>query len=463
LTVDTPDEAHNERAKRLANRSSDQLASFIFKLAQDIDGVDERIEAFLASDNSQKAAQLAKRQLMAFRRSRKIYDYRRAHELSGHLDQFLDLVETAVLPADSSAAFHLIVKFIECDAHAIESADDSDGTVGGVFQRACGLFARAAKNLPSMYVLPVLQRLLAANDYGTRDYLLDGVGEFLDRPHLDAFMAETRAAIAAGGESARRSRCHLQSIAESIQDPVLFEEATYAGREHELPPNVAVDVARHFLEAGRPNEALEKLPPSAEGLHGFTSDYLELRVRILQALGDAEGLRPTLWARFAHEPSRETLRELLAAEPPDTRASKLDAAFEHVRGRLPPQGQAEFFAEVGELNAAASVIVGAPNKLNGDHYDGLVALAEQLEMAYPLAASLAYRALLDSILRRAAPKSYYHGGRYWRIMHELSGRIDDWKGLEPHLAYRERIGREHARKTAFWRAVKQELWSAVGK
>jgi hypothetical protein len=48
-------------------------------------------------------------------------------------------------------------------------------------------------------------------------------------------------------------------------------------------------------------------------------------------------------------------------------------------------------------------------------------------------------------------------------MHELSGRIDDWKGLEPHLAYRERIGREHARKTAFWRAVKQELWSAVGK
>ncbi len=163
--MDTPDEAHNERARRLANRSSNQLASFILKLAQDVDGVNARVEAFLASDNSQKAAQLVKHHLAAFRRSRKFYDYRRAHELTGHLDQILDLVETAVLPADSSAAFHLLVKFIECDGHAIESADDSDGTVGGVFRRACGLFARAAKNLPSMYVLPVLQRLLAANDY----------------------------------------------------------------------------------------------------------------------------------------------------------------------------------------------------------------------------------------------------------------------------------------------------------
>lgn len=463
MTVDTPSEAQNDRAKQLAHRSSDQLASFILKLAHDVDGVDERVEALLASDNSQKATQLVKRHLTTFRRSRKFYDYRRAHELTGHLDQILDLVETAVLPADSSAAFHLIVKFIECDGHAIESADDSDGTVGGVFQRACGVFARAAKNLPSMHVLPVLRRLLAANDYGTRDHLLDGVGEFLDRTHLDAYMAETRAAIAAGGESARRSRCQLQSIAESIQDPLLFEEATYAGRDHELPPNVAVDVARHFLEAGRPGEALEKLPPSAEGLRGFTSEYLELRVRILQAMGDAETLRPALWARFAHEPSRETLREVLAAEAPDTRSSKRDAAFDHVRVRLPPQGQAQFFAEVGELNVAASIILDAPGKLDGDRYDGLVPLAEQLETAYPLAASLVYRALLDSILRRAAPKSYHYGGRYWRIIHELSGRIDDWKGLEPHLAYRERIGKEHARKTAFWRAVKLELWSASRK
>lgn len=453
----------SERGRQLAKRSPAELASFILKLAQDVDGVDQRVQALLASDNSQMAVQLARSQLMAFRRSRRFYDYSRADELSSHLGQILDLIETAVLPADSSAGFHLIVKFVESDGHAMESADDSDGTIGAVFHRACGLFAQAAKRLPSMYVLPVLQRLLAANEYGTRDHLLDGVGEFLDQAHLAAFMDEARATIAAGGDSGQRSRHHLQSIAESVQDPVLFEEATRAGREQALPPYVAMDVARHFLEAGRPREALERLPPSPEGMRGFTSEYLELRVRILQALGDVETLRPALWARFTAEPSRETLRGLLAGEPPETRASRRDAAFRQVRLRLPPQTQAEFFAEVGELESSAAIIVGAPEKLNGDHYDGLVPLAEQLETAYPLAASLAYRALLDSILRRGAPKSYHYGGRYWRIIHELSGRIDDWKGVEPHLAYRERIGRDHARKTAFWRAVKLEQWSAARK
>jgi thioredoxin-like negative regulator of GroEL len=245
-----------------------------------------------------------------------------------------------------------------------------------------------------------------------------------------------------------------------MHDPVLFEEATFAGQEQDLPPNAAIDVARQYLDAGRPSEALEKLPKDIKGLHGFASDYLELRVRILQALGDAEALRPALWARFAFEPSSETLRELLGAEPADTRAARRKEALEQARKRLPPEGQAEFFAEIGELDAAASIILSAPGRLNGDHYDGLVPLAERLETMYPLAASLVYRALLDSILCRAAPKSYRYGGRYWRIIHELSGRIADWNGLESHLAYRERIGKDHARKSAFWRAVKQELLCA---
>ena len=181
-------------------------------------------KAFLASDSGEKSAQLARRHLKAFRRSREFYDYHRASELVDRLEQILDLIENAVLPANPSDAFRLIVQFIECDRQTFEKADDSDGIVGGVFRRACDLFARAAKITPSSDVLPTLQRLLAANDFGARDHLLDGVGEFLDRPHLDAFIEETRAAIAIGGDSALRSRCHLKSIAESIRDPVFLRK-----------------------------------------------------------------------------------------------------------------------------------------------------------------------------------------------------------------------------------------------
>jgi hypothetical protein len=96
---------------------------------------------------------------------------------------------------------------------------------------------------------------------------------------------------------------------------------------------------------------------------------------------------------------------------------------------------------------------------------GIVAASESLPEGGETTVQrfIVYRALLDSILRRGAPKSYHYGGRYWRVIHELSGRIDDWKGLEPHLANRERIGQEHARKTAFWRAVKLEQWPPARK
>ena len=118
---------------------------------------------------------------------------------------------------------------------------------------------------------------------------------------------------------------------------------------------------------------------------------------------------------------------------------------------------AEFFAEIGELAEAAAVVVGAPGELNGDMYFGLVPLAEKLEPAHPLAASLAYRALLESILSRGQSKYYHHGARYWVLLLQIGPWVADWKGFESEVEYRERIGREHPRKTAFWRAAKEAM------
>lgn len=446
------------RVEQLTTFGAERLASFIIKLGSEVEGVDERIEAFLVSDKSEDAAKLAKRLMASLRRSRHFYGYARAAELSGRLAQILDVVETAVLPVSPSTALRLVVRFMDGEDHAFESADDSDGVIGDVFRRACGLFVEAAKSLPSAYTLPVLKELLAEDHYGVRYHLLKGVGQFLDKAHLEAFISETQALLSAGGEPANEARLHLLAIAESIGDPVLYERATYAGRERGMPPNVAVDVARHYLEAGRPREALGRLPDSADGLHAFTHDYLDLRVRILTELGDSDALRAALWARFVCAPSRDTYGQMLAAEPPESRDTLRNAALEEVRGRLPPQDQSEFFAEIGDLETCASIILSAPEKLNGDIYFFLVPMAKRLEAAHPLAAYLVYRALLESILRRAVPKTYHHAARYWEIIRTLGSRIEDWRGLEPLQAFRERIGREHARKKAFW--VKVEVVSS---
>jgi hypothetical protein len=441
------------RADQLTNFGAKRLAKFILKLGSEVEGVDERIEVFLVSDKSEDAAQLAKQLTASLRRSRQFYGYARASELAGRLAQVLDIIDTAVLPVSPATALKLIVRFMEGEDHAFESADDSDGVIGDVFRRAGGLFVEAAKSLPSADTLPVLKQLLAEDRYGVRYHLLKGVGQFLDKAHLDAFISETQAQLTAGGEPANEARLHLLAIAESIRDPVLFEQATYSGRKQGMPPNVAIDVARHFLDAGRPREAFERLPANADGLCGFTYDYLDLKVRILMELGDSNALRAALWARFVCAPARDTFEEMLAAEPLENREARRNAALEEIRVRLPPQGQSEFFAEIGDLETCASIIMSAPENFNGDLYFFLVPMAERLEAAHPLAAYLVYRALLESILRRAVPKTYHHAARYWEILHSLGSRTEDWKGLEPLQAFRERIGREHARKKAFWAKV----------
>lgn len=441
------------RVEQLTTFGAKRLAGFILKLRSEVEGVDERIEAFLVSDKSEEAAKLAKHLMASWRRSRQFYGYARAAELSGRLAQILDVVETAVLPVSPSTALRLVVRFMEGEDHAFESADDSDGVIGDVFRRACGLFVEAAKSLPSADTLPVLKELLAEDHYGVRYQLLKGVGQFLDKAHLEAFISETQALSSAGGEPANEARLHILAIAESIRDPVLYERATYAGRERGIPPNIAVDVARHYLDAGRPREALERPPDSADGLRAFTHDYLDLRVRILTELGDSGALRAALWERFVCAPARDTFEEMLAAEPAESREARRNAALAEVRVRLQPQEQSEFFAEIGDLETCASIILSAPEKLDGDLYFFLVPMAERLEAAHPLAAYLVYRALLESILRRAAPKTYHHAARYWEILHSLGSHLGDWKGFETLQALRERISRAHARKKAFWAKV----------
>ncbi len=52
-----------------------------------------------------------------------------------------------------------------------------------------------------------------------------------------------------------------------------------------------------------------------------------------------------------------------------------------------------------------------------------------------LCASVIYRALLDSILRRGQTKTYPHGVRYLRKLDLLARSVPDWRKVEPHDAY----------------------------
>ena len=104
-----------------------------------------------------------------------------------------------------------------------------------------------------------------------------------------------------------------------------------------------------------------------------------------------------------------------------------------------------------QWEAAESYLRVRAEQLNGDYYQFLLPLAETFEsLARPLTASLLYRSLLDSILRRARTTTYGHGARYLRKLDLLAKTVSDWGDIESHTGYVEQLQQKHGRKTSFW-------------
>jgi hypothetical protein len=90
-------------------------------------------------------------------------------------------------------------------------------------------------------------------------------------------------------------------------------------------------------------------------------------------------------------------------------------------------------------------------QINGDSYTGVLSVAVPMEEAERyLSASILYRALLESILKRAISKYDTDAVRYLRKLDDLAPKIGEWKDFSSHQVYYSGRGKVHARKSSFW-------------
>lgn len=106
---------------------------------------------------------------------------------------------------------------------------------------------------------------------------------------------------------------------------------------------------------------------------------------------------------------------------------------------------------------AAKLIISNTREWDGADWHFLPEIAEAMEHARPLAASILYRALTEDILARARAKAYGHGGRY---LHRLSLLAADAEAdaqrpedFASHADYLAALKSAHGRKAKFWAAV----------
>jgi hypothetical protein len=353
------------------------------------------------------------------------------------------------------AGVELAAAFYRADGAVFDQCDDSSGNVGDVFRvDARKLFiSYASRCLDKQWLSELVFDLNREDDYGVRDILIDCAGQYLPESTIRGLIERFQeAAVREPDEYEKRHfLLRVESLARQIKDAPLFEKARISAWGT-LSTAACVDIGRVYLESGDAETALSWLQrvPAEETFQIHERDHLLMD--IYGKTGNTQEQGEVAWRIFRRHRSADTLAGLLAIIGHDQTDSVIGNEMAEILENKSLSYTSELFlVEIGNMDAAETYLLDRADQLNGDFYDGLLPLAERMEQADRwLCASIIYRALLDSILRRARSKTYTHGARYLKRLDRLAKAISDWRRFENHDAYLANLRQRHGRKTSFW-------------
>ncbi|MFO7725423.1 MAG: hypothetical protein R6V45_07735 [Oceanipulchritudo sp.] len=440
-----------ERLKQLCSFSVEELAAFINRLSIANDEVGKAVDLFLLRNDTKGLTKQIRNRIAGIKRSTSFIGYRHAGEMAEKLNAILEVIENDLLPSAPLEALRLLARFIETDGPVLNRADDSDGMIGDAYHRACRLFGSASTAAGQPQEAEELFMQLREGDaYGTRDVLYDEAKSILSQEALQRVIAQWKFRMQ--GEDFNTIggiRIRLAQIAESIGDPELHEEATLAGRDKDAYPLLALDVAKVYLASGKPEVAMTKLP--SEGACRHTYDRDAMLIEIHKAMGNKDAIAKIYWRQFEQSAHPLHAQSYLSIIPEEERGTALSRMREVVKnGSFSAFIRARFFAETDDTSTAAEIVERHGEALTNEFYGDLLDLVKLLEKDHPLAATILYRANLESILKQAKSKNYGYAARYAKKLVKLSVRIDNWKTVTPHEVYWKAIEETHKRKSAFW-------------
>ena len=395
-----------------------------------------------------------KSRLSALKRSRRFVRWGESAALARELRELLQQIEAAV--GDAQAGCTLVADFYSSDRSVFGRCDDSSGHVGDVYRYdACEQFVSYAKLCADKsWLAKLILKTSLKDDYGVRDALVKSAADFLPEAQLRWLIDQYQQLAAEETEEFQRRHWfyQIESLARQLKDAPLFEQTRRATWGDDPGTAGCVDIARVYLECGEGQTALDWLERIPAGDSFQQQERDELLLAIYGRQGDKQQQADVARRSFRRQRSRSGFERWISIVGDDQRTDLLDQEVRNILDSpLLSLTDAAFLTAMEQWDAAESYLQARAEQLNGDHYDALLPLAETFEsLARPLTASLLYRALLDSILRRARTTTYGHGVRYLCKLDLLAQTINDWRDIEPHTVYVEQLRRQHGRKTSFW-------------
>uniref|UniRef100_Q07ME2 Uncharacterized protein n=1 Tax=Rhodopseudomonas palustris (strain BisA53) TaxID=316055 RepID=Q07ME2_RHOP5 len=469
-------------AESLEALGAGRLAELLMEIAASDAATKRRLRLELTALTSPRAVatEVGKR-LSQIARASSLVDPRKVRELIADLETQRRMIVDRVATIDAGEALDLMWRFIDLADAVLDRCDDSSGVLIELFRNACGDLGRLAQaaNPDPVALADRTFTALNDNDYGQYDRLIDAIGPALGPnglDHLKKLLIELSKSSAArlpteqrvvvgwgsGGpiyhdelEAYRREgmiRCSLQQIAD-VQGDVDSFIAQYDQKARKVP-GIAAEIAHRLLAAKRAEDALRILDAAEHGRGGFvTFDWEDARIEALEALGRDDQAQAARWSCFERFLSADHLRAYLKRLPDfdDVEAERRALDFvensEHLLAAL------EFLVAWPALERAARLVIRRAKDLDGNCYEVLSPAADALAGKYPLAATLALRAMIDFTLTAGRSSRYRHAARHLMECDSLKGAVEQFGAFDSHATYAARLKVEHGRKIGFWSLV----------
>ncbi|MHB8252745.1 MAG: DUF6880 family protein [Acidiferrobacter sp.] len=441
-----------DRRQRLTDLGAEALANALLELASYSDIADDLVERMTATPKEN--VQRFEVKLAAIKHPEHFVRWGEsgsfAHELKGLLQDL-----KAGVVDDPKIGSELVATFYETDLAVFENCDDSSDYVGDVYRfDAKDLFVSYALRCADKdWLVNLVLKLNRKDDYGVRAPLIECATEYLPEPNVRIVIL--RLQELADKESDNYKKRHwlhlVESLARQIKDALLFEKTRIASWG---PPSPAacIDIAQVYQESGDARTALSWLQqvPADETFRTYERDQLLLE--ILGQLGETEKQASVAWRIFRRYRNKDSFQKLLSIIGDEHREAITAGEVGSILGaKKLSLSDVAFLVELGRMDEAENYLFQCAGELNGDFYGSLLPLAEAMETAERhLVATIVYRALLDSILRRAKAKTYSHGVRYLKKLDRLAKSISDWRRLGDHNSYLQQLRQAHGRKSSFW-------------
>jgi hypothetical protein len=466
-------------AKNLEALGAERLAQLLIEISTGSAVAKRRLRLELAGAQSPKEAgrEVAKR-LTSIARARSFVNWQNRKPLVTDLESQLRAIREQIAPSDPTEALALTWRFMQIATPLFERCDDSSGIVIGVFHDACALLGEIAHaaGTPPEALADAAVEALRDNGYGQYDGIIAILTPALGAEGLAHLKARIEALAAtpvpvppkgewetvgygSGGatyahqmeERARQSlvRMALKDIADAMGDVgafiVQYDPAT------RKVPKIAAEIATRLLAAGRAGDALGFLERAEFGGRAWVpEEWQAARLDVLEALGrsdEAQAFRLECYHRsLAADHLRAYLKRLADFDDVDAE----EQAMAHAVAYPESLSALHFLIHWPALSRAAQLVQQRFDALDGDRYEILTPAAEALSARYPLAASLALRAMIDFTLNAGRSSRYQHAARHLAECDALASQIEDFGTVEPHANYVARLRRDHGRKSGFW-------------